>query len=377
MSGIYFHIPFCKTRCFYCDFHTSTNLGLVEPMFDAMKKELSLRKDYLMNNTMIHTIYFGGGTPSLLTPEQIGELISLVKNYYVVSEAVEITVEANPDDLSKKYLRELYAHGVNRLSIGVQSTNGHILKEMNRRHGVKDVFDAVYNALEIGINNISIDLIYGVPNLSSLLWKETIDSIISLPITHISAYHLTYHEGTVFHRRLTKGQLKPVDEHESLEHYEILVNSLKKVGFEQYEISNFCKDSKISNHNSSYWNGASYLGIGPSAHSYDGNSRQWNIADNKQYIDALNQNKSYFEEELLSNVDKFNDYIITSFRTKWGVQKRMIESFGSHFLDHFVAQVQPFIQSNEVEFNGDGWEMTSTGFIRSDLIIEKVFYCEQ
>ncbi|QZE13981.1 radical SAM family heme chaperone HemW [Halosquirtibacter laminarini] len=376
MSGIYFHIPFCKSRCFYCDFHTSVNVKLINPLFDTLKKELCLRKSYLKNDSLVKTIYFGGGTPSLLSPSQIKELILLSKQEFDCIDELEITMEANPDDLNLDYLKEIKLAGVNRLSIGVQSIDDHILADMNRRHGAIDVFNAINNAVHIGINNISIDLIYGVPKLSSTMWKTTIEKILSLPVTHISAYHLTYHEGTEFYRRLKKGSLLPVIEEESLEHYDILVSMLVEHGFEHYELSNFCKNGLISNHNSSYWRGDSYLGIGPSAHSYDGVSRQWNISNNKKYIDLIPKGEEFFEKELLSDDDRYNDYIITAFRTKWGVEETIILNLGDKYLDFFKTRVKSFVDSGEVVYDNSCWTISEKGMIRSDLIIENVFYCE-
>lgn len=376
MSGIYFHIPFCKTRCFYCDFHTSTDLNLVSPLMEAMMKELRMRQNYLDKDRHIQTIYFGGGTPSLLSPDQIGAMIQEVKNLFLLSDKVEVTVEANPDDLNRDYLKGLLHVGVNRLSMGVQSTSDCILKSMNRRHSVEDVFNAINNAVDIGLDNISIDLIYGVPGLSPQLWKTELESIIALPVDHISAYHLTYHKGTEYYRRLKKGTLTPVTEEDSLAHFDILTSVLDDAGFEQYEISNFCRNNKISNHNSAYWRSVAYLGIGPSAHSFDGINRQWNVSDNQEYINSVSSGDRFYEIEHLTNEDRYNDYIITSFRTKWGVCDQKLSEYGPLLREFFLRNVDSFVENGEVINQNGNWIMTKKGFIRSDLIIEKVFYYE-
>ncbi len=269
MAGIYIHIPFCRQKCYYCDFYKTVNTSLTVKFLPALESEIILRKGYLESET-IETIYFGGGTPSVLTESELADILQTLHQQYSISCDAEITFEANPDDLSIEYLQGLKRTGVNRLSIGIQSFQDTFLKKMNRRHTAMQAVEAIENAANLGFDNISVDLIYGLPGLSSTAWKKDLKQVFKLPVQHLSAYHLTYHEGTAFYTWLKKGALKELKEAQSVSQFEILVEQAEKNGFEQYEISNFAKDRLYSKHNSSYWLGTKYLGLGPSAHSFNG-----------------------------------------------------------------------------------------------------------
>lgn len=270
MAGIYIHIPFCRQKCYYCDFYKTVNTSLTQKFLSGLKEEAKIRKNYLQNET-VETIYFGGGTPSVLTPGELGDILNHISKFYELDNQLETTFEANPDDLTPEYLAAIKAAGVNRLSIGIQAFQDVHLKKMNRRHNAEQAEEVVKNAVKAGINNISVDLIYGLPDLSEAQWKESLDRVFRLPVQHLSAYHLTYHEGTAFYTWLKKGTLKELSENDSVNQFNMLLDAAEKAGFEQYEISNFACDQRYSKHNTAYWLGKKYLGLGPSAHSYDQN----------------------------------------------------------------------------------------------------------
>ncbi|HSM49598.1 MAG TPA: radical SAM family heme chaperone HemW, partial [Draconibacterium sp.] len=286
MAGIYIHIPFCRRKCYYCDFYKTVNTSLTPKYIDALITEIVQRKNYLENEP-VETIYFGGGTPSVLTRNEIVEILNTLHRHFTISPNVEITFEANPDDFSGDYLKEIYQAGIRRLSIGIQSFQNEILQKMNRRHDAAQAIEAVENAAKTGFNDISADLIYGLPGLTHNQWKADLKRVFELPVQHLSAYHLTYHEGTAFYTWLKKGTLKELKEAESVSQFQILNEMAKENGFEQYEISNFAKNGKYSKHNSAYWLGVKYLGLGPSAHSFNSISRRWNVAHIESYIKAL------------------------------------------------------------------------------------------
>ncbi|MCC9135765.1 radical SAM family heme chaperone HemW [Pontibacter silvestris] len=317
MAGIYLHIPFCKKACYYCDFHFSTSMGLKEEMVQAIIQELELRKGYLQDQP-VHTIYFGGGTPSLLNQHELQLLLATVKELFIVSDDAEITLEANPDDLTPAKLQELRKAGVNRLSIGLQSFHEPHLRLMNRAHSAEESLRCVQDAQIAGFNNITVDLIYGIPAPDHNIWQQDLQTLFSLGVQHVSCYALTIEPDTVFGRWSKKGAFKPAEDEFTAQQFEILLKQMQQHGFVQYEISNFCQPDHESKHNSNYWRGVHYLGVGPSAHSFNGNSRQHNIANNKKYIDALRQNEVPFELETLTPADQANDYLLTSLRTTWG-----------------------------------------------------------
>ena len=317
MSGIYIHIPFCAKKCFYCDFFMSLSLKYKDDYLKALKQELKLRKNYLQNQS-VETIYFGGGTPSLLNEKELNALFEEIYKDFNVSENPEITLEANPDDLSTEYLKNLRKTPVNRLSIGIQSFFDDDLKMMNRRHSAKESLFAVKEAQNVGFENISGDLIYGLPEMTTKKWEYNLQEFFKLKIPHLSAYHLTYEPNTVFFKYLKTKRIYEIPETESLKQFELLKQLAKAHNFIHYETSNFAKDGFFSKHNTGYWQQKHYLGIGASAHSYDGNSRQFNIKNLKEYITRVGETGAYFEKEILSDADIYNDYIITTLRTVWG-----------------------------------------------------------
>lgn len=325
MAGIYIHIPFCKKACHYCDFHFSTSLKYKDDMVNAILKEIENQKSYL-NNEEIETIYFGGGTPSLLSERELKNILSKVKENFRVIIEPEITLEANPDDLTRDKLKELKLVGVNRLSIGVQSFYDEHLTWMNRAHSAEESTKCITDATEIGFDNITLDLIYGMPNLSNIQWLENITKAIKLGVGHISAYNLTLEQNTAYASFVKKGLYKAPSDEKGAEQFQILIEELKKANYLQYETSNFAKSKEYSKHNSSYWKGVKYLGIGPSAHSFNGESRQWNVANNKKYIDAITNNSIQYELEELSTFDKVNEHLLIGLRTIWGCDLNFVES---------------------------------------------------
>jgi len=369
MAGIYFHIPFCKKRCNYCDFYKSTDLSFLNSYLKALKKELVNRSNYIADK-QISTIYFGGGTPSLLSASVIEELISECKNLFKVDNGAEITLEANPDDLTFEYLNQLRSVGINRLSIGIQSFSDSDLQFIGRRHTSEQAIKAVKDAQNVGFDNISVDLIYGIPGMSSDQWNNNLKIVFDLNIQHISAYHLTYHEDTYFWNELQKGKIKEIDEENSLNQFNQLIEQTLANGFIQYEVSNFAKEGFYSVHNSSYWKNVEYLGLGPSAHSYNGTSRQWNISDVKEYIRLISKDETYYENEILSVTNQFNEYIITSLRTIWGIDLELIKKkYGDNYLKHTLDVSESYIDSTLLEKNDNIIRLTKNGIFISDRII--------
>lgn len=369
MSGIYLHIPFCRKRCYYCDFFKSTDLSQKTRLLDGLKKELGKRVCEFSSEE-INTIYFGGGTPSVLTIEELKDLLNTIQQYYKVAENAEITMEANPDDLTQAMLSKLKQIGFNRLSMGVQSFSEADLKLMNRRHSVLQAIQSVKWAKDAGFSNISIDLIYGLPNQTIEEWERNVRSAVNLDVEHISAYNLTYHKGTVFYEQLKKGILKELPDELSLEQFEILIRILTETGFEHYEISNFCKPGLYSKHNSSYWKSKKYLGIGPSAHSYDLVSRRWNVSSISKYLDGLENDKLYYEAEILTEQDRYNDFIITGLRTIWGVSEEFIQaSFPSRYFLHFQKLKERYLLSGHILYAVDKVYISPEGLFISDKIM--------
>lgn len=338
LAGIYIHIPYCKIKCHYCDFHFSTNQSKTNEMVDSLVKELNIQKDYL-SGEKIETIYFGGGTPSILTKIQLEKIIEAVFLNFEVIPDFELTFECNPDDLSNEYLSILKKLKVNRLSIGIQSFDENHLKTLNRAHNSKEAENAIYLAKENGFTNLTIDLIYGLPNTDNDYWRKQVQKAISFNVPHISSYCLTYEDKTVFGNWLKKKKIIPLSDEASLDQFKILKEELDLAGYEHYEISNFAKENFISKHNSSYWLGKKYLGIGPSAHSFNGTKRQWNIANNQLYINYIQNDLKQFQDEELSENDQFNEYIMTRLRTKWGIE---INYLKKNFPLNF-NQIQPVL----------------------------------
>ena len=341
-------------------------------MTDAICLELIEKKKYLSTDT-VKTIYFGGGTPSILPIEDLKLIISSIYQNYKVESNIEFTFECNPDDLTEQKLLDLKEAGINRLSIGIQSFDNDQLIFMNRAHNAKEANNCVQLAQKHGFNNITIDLIYGLPNTDENYWKNQIQKAIALKVNHISAYCLTIEDKTVFGNLHKKGKLNPLGDEKSLAQFRILQSELNKVGFEHYEISNFARDGYISKHNSAYWLGEKYIGIGPSAHSYNGETRQWNIANNIIYIRALNDKTQYFEIEELSQKDKYNEYILTRLRTKWGVNLTKLFSIYSVNQDEIKSKIDSFVTNGDLEINAGSIYLTQQGKFISDHICSEIF----
>lgn len=369
MAGIYIHFPFCRQKCYYCDFYKTVNTTQTVNFLAALKNEAVLRKNYIANE-IVKTIYFGGGTPSVLTGDQLANIMEFLHEYFSVLPEAEITFEANPDDLSVNYLQELKNAGINRLSIGIQSFNDDHLKKMNRRHNAGQAIRSIENAASAGFLNLSADLIYGLPELTRQQWVSSLQQIFRLPVVHLSAYHLTYHQGTPFYTWLKKGTLKELSENESTEQFNLLLDETARAGFEQYEISNFARNGLYSKHNSAYWTGEKYLGLGPSAHSFNGISRRWNVAHIEGYIRGIESNTSWFEEEQLNENEKFNEYILTRIRTKWGISKQEINNrFGTDRTEHVEKVAAKFLRTGKmIEQNGI-FTLTREGLFVSDELM--------
>ena len=369
MAGIYIHIPFCKKRCTYCDFYTEVAPKLIPTLVDSIVKELYIRKDYLQNEP-IHTIYFGGGTPSILSKAQFLKIFETIYSIYSVNKDAEITFEANPDDLTMEFLNSIRTLAFNRISIGIQSFDDEDLKMINRRHSAKQAIDAVKNSQNVGFNNISIDLIYGLPFQTLEKWEKQLNTALNLQIQHVSAYGLTYEEGTELWKQRENGKVKSVDDETMNEMYLLLVNKLKQKGFEAYEISNFALRGFRSKHNSSYWNQDTYIGFGPSSHSFDLTSRQWNISNIKEYIRALELNEIFWEREVLTLNESYNDFIMVSLRKVEGFELSFIEEkFGSELAKYCIRNLRPFIDSNKVNFSNGNVSLTSDGIMISNQIL--------
>ncbi|NNL15210.1 MAG: radical SAM family heme chaperone HemW [Flavobacteriaceae bacterium] len=372
MAGIYIHIPFCKQACYYCNFHFSTSLKKKNDMLSAFKTELLLRKDEL-NNQTIESIYFGGGTPSLLDVEDIERLITLINIDYQVSETAEITMEANPDDLIPEKIHQLSKSPINRLSIGIQSFFDDDLKSMNRAHSSLEAKSCLEIATK-AFDNITIDLIYGIPNMSLKKWNQNLQLTFDFGIKHISSYALTVEPKTALHTFIKKGDYPRIDEDLALQHFNHLVQETEKKGLVQYEISNFGKPGYFSKHNTSYWQGKHYLGIGPSAHSFNGKQRSWNISNNIKYIQSINQYKLPLEIEKLSQKDRFNEYVMTGFRTIWGVSLDTVEvDFGLKYKTQLLKTAEKYMDEGLLVNENNILKTTKKGKFLADGIASELF----
>lgn len=371
MSGIYIHIPFCKQACYYCDFHFSTSLKKKAEIINALSKELVIRKDEI--DEKVETIYFGGGTPSLLDIDDINFLIDVIYKNYRISEDAEISLEANPDDLSKIKIIELSKTAINRLSIGVQSFFDDDLKMMNRSHNAKEAEKCLTLATEY-FDNITIDLIYGITDMSSDKWRRNLQKSFDFGIPHISAYALTVEPKTALYNFIKIGKYPPLDENLASQHFDILVEETSKQGFVQYEISNFGKHNYFSKHNMSYWKGDSYLGIGPSAHSFDGSQRSWNISNNAKYLKSLNNKELNRQMEMLSRTDKFNELVMIGLRTIWGVSLDRVEKeFGMEFKKELLRNAQKHIANRSLKIENEVLIITKKGRFFADGIASDLF----
>ncbi len=372
MSGIYIHIPFCKQACYYCNFYFSTSLKKKDELLNCLVKEIKLRKEEL-NNDIVETIYFGGGTPSLLSTEEIQTILNAVYDNFKVVENPEITLEANPDDLSEEKIIALSKSPINRLSIGVQSFFERDLKLMNRAHNAEESKKCLQLATKY-FKNISVDLIYGIPDCSNEQWLENIHTALSFGIPHISSYALTVEPNTALESFINKGIIKNVDDDKAEEQFVILTEELNKAGFIHYELSNFGKEGFFSKNNSSYWLGKSYLGIGPAAHSFNGKQRSWNVQNNTKYIKSILANELPIQREILSVTDMYNEYVMTGLRTIWGVSLQKIKSdFGENYSKYLIMQAQKFIDKELLYLKDDVLKTTQKGKFLSDGLASDLF----
>jgi oxygen-independent coproporphyrinogen-3 oxidase len=372
MSGIYIHIPFCKQACHYCDFHFSTSLKKKDEMILALAKEIEMRKNEFQDE-VVETIYFGGGTPSLLAIEDLRFLISEIYSNYNVVENPEITLEANPDDLTNERIVALSNLEINRLSIGIQSFFEDDLKMMNRAHNSEEAKKCLEEATQY-FDNISIDLIYGIPGMSNEKWMQNIEMALSFNVPHISSYALTVEPKTALHSFIQKELIPQPDEEVAQEHFQILVEKLKENNFIHYELSNFGKENYFSKNNSSYWLGKKYIGIGPSAHSYDGQKRGWNVSNNSVYLKSISEGILPIETEILSKTDRYNEYIMTGLRTMWGVSLQRIEKeFGPTYLHYLNKQAARYIEDHLLFMDDEILRTTQKGKFLSDGIASDLF----
>jgi len=373
MAGIYIHIPFCKQACHYCDFHFSTSLKYKDELLQALVKEIKLQKSYL-DGESIETIYFGGGTPSLLNEGEINLLINAITNLHSVSSGAEITLEANPDDLDKAKLRELANTPVNRFSIGLQSFFDDDLQWMNRVHRGAEAEASVKRAQDAGFENITVDLIYGYPLLTDQKWKYNLDKVFELGVPHVSAYSITVEPRTALASFIKNKKQPGMSDEQSAAQFIYMMDAMQQQGFEHYEISNFCKPGFYSRHNSNYWKGVKYLGIGPSAHAYNGETRQWNIANNTKYIQALETGNIPAETELLTETNRLNEYIMTSLRTMWGLDLNKLNAIAAASANQLLIEAGPFFDKEWISKKDDIIYLTPTGKLYADHIASELFF---
>jgi len=373
MSSLYVHIPFCRQACYYCDFHFSTNTQLKQDLIKAICQEIALQKDYL-NQKHLKSIYFGGGTPSILEKNELEKIFATIAQFFSWDKDTEITLEANPDDLNCEKLKDLLSVGINRLSIGTQSFDENHLRFLNRIHSAQEAEASIRTAQEIGFENISIDLIYAIPASNHIIWEKDLEKTLALQVPHISAYCLTIEPKTVFGHRLAHKQMPPIDDHFASEQLQILLKTLQKAGYEHYEISNFAKNQKYSIHNTNYWQDGEYLGVGPSAHSYNRRSRQYNLANNAKYIVAINQAKIPAQIEMLSWKDKLNEYLLTGLRTKWGCKWKKINNLSKiNFSEYQSKILEKYKNQKMLMFDDEKIYLTEKGKFFADQIASDLF----
>ena len=373
MAGLYLHIPFCKKACYYCDFHFSTSSQHRDEMVSALRAELILQKDFLKNEP-VETIYFGGGTPSLLSADELKAIIDDIYDHYTVSSSPEITLEANPDDLNQEKVRELKTTLINRFSIGIQSFYIEDLIWMNRAHNSREAESAVKRVQDAGFENITVDLIYGYPLLSNEKWDSNIRKVIDFGVPHVSAYSMTVEPDTALASFINKGKQPAMNEAQSADQFVILMESMNEAGFDHYEISNFAKPGQYSRHNSNYWNRVPYLGIGPSAHSFKDSTRQWNIANNNLYMNSIGKGIIPAEVENLTEANRINEYIMTSLRTAAGMDLEKVSAgFGSNYRSVIENELSKFSENNWVDQKGSLVTLTTTGKLYADHIASELF----
>lgn len=378
LAGIYIHIPFCKQACHYCDFHFSTSLKNKDALLLALQKEIELQKNYFQllepKAREIETIYFGGGTPSLLSQSELMRIFETLNKHFIIHPDAEITLEANPDDLTVQKIKELKTTPINRFSIGIQSFHDEDLKLMNRAHNSQEALTAVKASQDSGFENITIDLIYGIPTLSNAKWKLNLQKAFELDIKHISSYCLTVEPGTALAHFVKEGKVQNVDENQSANQFEMMLEAMEKNKFVQYEISNFCKDNYLSRHNSNYWLKKPYLGLGPSAHSFDGNDRQSNISNNALYIQSIEKGELNFEKEVLTKAQQYNEYVLISLRTMWGTDLEYIKTkMGSDYVTYCLSEADRFIESRDLRKEENKLYLTDKGKLFADRIAGNLF----
>ena len=398
MAGIYIHIPFCKTRCIYCDFYSTTRSELKQHYLQALCRELQMRRDYL-GGEPIETIYLGGGTPSQLEEEDfrlifdtindaygtindtygaINDIHGTINDVHTVGHCPEITLEANPDDLTEEYVAMLRRLPFNRISMGIQTFDDATLKLLNRRHNAAQAIEAVRRCRRAGFGNISIDLIYGLPGETDERWERDLQQAVGLDVEHLSAYHLTYEEGTRIYELLHARRIREVDEDSSLRFFSTLIDTLAAAGYEHYEISNFCKPGMHSRHNTSYWKGIPYLGCGPSAHSFNTKTREWNVASLEKYMHALEAGNREFETEYRDCATRYNECVMTALRTLWGIPLYDLEqTFGTERWQYCMDMARPYLQSGKLKIEDNCLRLTREGIFISDGIISDLMYVEE
>jgi oxygen-independent coproporphyrinogen-3 oxidase len=376
LAGIYLHIPFCKQACYYCNFHFSTTLHLKTKLIDSIVKEIALQQNFFEDSQpspIIETIYFGGGTPSLLTEAEIGKLLNQLHQHFIISPNAEITLEANPDDINAEKLKALFNLGINRLSIGIQSLNDEHLQYMNRSHTAQEAIQCISDSLNMGFKQLNIDMIFGLPGLSTAHWEQQLKQISDFPVEHLSAYALTVEPKTALAKMLSKGNGKPLDDALTAEQFLLTSSILESFGYEHYELSNYARNQQYAKHNTAYWQNKPYLGVGPSAHSYFQHQRSWNIANNAMYIKNMEAGKPFSESENLTLKDRYNEYLMTGLRTQWGVNLPTIaQQFGKEYASHLkqsLTEINPTFYSqtdNQIQLTKQGW-------LWCDAILEQMF----
>ncbi|MBR5842589.1 MAG: radical SAM family heme chaperone HemW [Bacteroidaceae bacterium] len=377
MAGIYIHVPFCQSRCAYCDFYSTTLLRHREAYVETVCHEL-LHRSAELGGEPIGTIYFGGGTPSTLTAKEIGKILDTIVDVYTIANAqdLEITLEANPDDLTEEYVAALRTLPINRISMGIQSFHDRTLRLVGRRHTATEAIEAVHRCQRMGLTNISIDLMYGLPGETMDDWSYSLDQAIALKVPHISAYHLTYEEDTRLWRMKEQGLVAPIGEEQSIEAFNLLRTRLLAAGYEHYEISNFALPDRHSRHNSSYWKGTLYIGIGPGAHSYDGNSRRWNLGDLGEYIATPHDEDVPHEAEHLTTDERYDERVITELRTAQGIDlERLLTDFGKRYHTHCMHCAEPYIHRGQLVLTADNHlRLTPESIFVSDAVMRDLLY---
>jgi oxygen-independent coproporphyrinogen-3 oxidase len=373
MAGLYLHIPFCKQACHYCNFHFSTSLKYKDELLDALVKEIELQANFLQQ-APLESVYLGGGTPSLLNADELNRLFDKIASLHTIQPDAEITLEANPDDLQRDSLQELRRTPINRLSIGIQSFADADLQFMNRAHNAQEAAYCIPLAQDLGFTNLTIDLIYGSPTTTNEQWLLNLQTAFNRQVPHLSCYALTVEDRTALAHFVKTGQSPRPDEEAAAEQFDLLMEQTAKQGYDHYEISNFAKPGYYAVHNANYWKGIPYLGIGPSAHSFDGQNRQWNIAHNIKYIQALEKDTIPFEQEILSPSDRYNEFVMTGFRTIWGVEKKTLESTYPEFQNHFLTNIQPFLYQGLIQETPKSFILTQTGKHLADRIASDLFF---